>query len=83
MLTPEQLKKRGYKEFSWNNGTIMEYWKPIFPKRGRDCLVCVRFGEHNDYPFMVYIIAGSAMLRLKHLQTINEVEALYALLRQP
>lgn len=81
-LTPEALKKRGYKELSWNGGIIMEYWKPIFPKRGQDVRLAVRFGEYPDYPFMVYIIMPQVMLGLKHIQTLAEVEALYALLRE-
>lgn len=83
MLTAADLKKHGYKEFVWNGGLIMEYWKPLFKKRGRDVRLAVRFGEYQDRLFLVYIILPEHMLCLKHIQTLAELEALYALLREP
>lgn len=83
-MTEEQLKVHKWKLFSWNNGAILEYWKPLRGKNNFDFRLSVRFGEYPEpkRPFAVYLTANTQMIWLRHIQTITELEALYALLRE-
>ena len=80
MLTPRILEECRYNRFEWNNGTIIEYWKPLAANDDFDHKVCVRFGEWKDEPFSVYIVALHSMYNCKHIKTISDLEKLYTLL---
>jgi len=83
-MTPEQLLEAGYQEFNWNNGAIMEYWKPLrgysvtateqFERR-----LAVRFGEWKHQAFRVFLLTEVCGIQCQNVQTVEQLEALYRL----
>lgn len=82
-MTPKELKALGYREFSWNSGAIMEYWKPLSLDEDFTYRIGVRFGAWKHIPFEVFIWSSLGGLCLKHIKTAEQVEMLYNLLREP
>lgn len=86
-MTPDQLEAAGYIHMPINGGRLHDYAKAIdrhheaFEFGGFDLLV--RFGEWRSVPFIVYLKFPGYMYRLQHIQTIDHLEQLYALLRKP
>lgn len=76
-ITSDGLMAQGWNKFSWNNGTIMEYWKPIQCADDQNRCVCVRFGEHPSSPFLVYLRFPQYMYAMRHIDTMNKLNALY------
>lgn len=83
-MTPEQLLEAGYQEFNWNNGTIMEYWKPLglnekderYKTELLDRRLCVKFGEWNNRPFVVWLYGPGCGIECRGVQTIDQLEQL-------
>lgn len=77
MIKPIELETTGYQKHLWNAGIITEYWKPLSPRDGWNYRLAVRFGEHRDKPFTVWLITGPAMTQLPQIDTINKLNQLY------
>lgn len=84
-MTPEQLRKAGYQEL---DGMIMEFWKPLNSDRAfREAQLkrrlSVMFGNWSGLPFTVWLIIPNGQIRCKNVQTIEQLEQLYQLMRRP
>ena len=81
-MTPQELEMHGYRRFSWNNGTIIEYWKSIgIANDDFESRIGVRFGEWKDTSFLVWLFFPHQAVSLRHITTIKQVERLYKLLK--
>jgi len=79
-ITPQILLNLGFHEFSWNGGIIMAYWLPLSSENPDfNYRLSIRFGEHVREPINVWLITSS-MLKLPHVDTVDKVIQLYALL---
>lgn len=82
-MTPEQLLAAGYQEFNWNNGAIMEYWKPLDESAQVEVAfnqrLAVRFNEWKNRPFGVWLLTAACGIEFKGVQTVEHLEQLYAL----
>lgn len=76
-MTPEQLLEAGYKKRSWNNGAVMEYWKPVVGEFDRR--LAVTFGEWKHRLFTVRLYGPGCAIECHGVLTIEQLEALYAL----
>lgn len=81
-MTPEQLLQLGYEKFNWNNGAVMEYWKPLEGKNKTateqfERRLTVRFGEWKDRPFSVWLLTEVCGIECKNVHTIKQLEQLY------
>ena len=85
MITKKQLKDNQWRRFSWDNGTIIEYWKPIDSRN--DFELCprlsVRFGEYRNVSFVVYLFTSSNITPLLHIQQYSQLQELYSRLYNP
>lgn len=76
------LEALGYRRFSWNNGTIIEYWIGIGrDKDDFDSRIGIRFGEWKHIPFLVWLIYPQVMIPLKHIKSYDDLRELYRLLK--
>lgn len=80
-MTPDELKHIGCLLITWNN-VVEEYYLPL---RGNglgvdNSRIGVRFGEHPDWPFRVYLFMPSSYMVLKHIDSITRFTQLYTLL---
>lgn len=83
MITPDQLKANDWREFSWNNGSIMEYWKPLGRPDDFDFRLGVRFGEYKKVPPIVYLHTCRTYTPLLHVRNYEQLHGLYARLYNP
>lgn len=80
MITQDDLKKTGWKKFSWNGGVIIEWWKS-FKGNSFDFRIGVRFGEYKGIKAgIVYLFAGGSYIHLLHINSIDHINSLYNLL---
>jgi hypothetical protein len=80
-MTTKELLADGWREFSWNGGRIMEYWKPLGVPDYFDFRVGVRFGKREEPT--VYIWSSIGGMRFPSIDTIKKLNALYELLVCP
>jgi hypothetical protein len=81
-ITPLALKANKWREFSWNGGTVMEYWKPLADTDFFDSRIGVRFGEYRRRPYTIYIFSNSTMIRVGNCHSISYLEFLWRLMRR-
>ena len=81
-LSPDACADIGCNIIHWNpkyNGGFFEYYLPV-KGDGRgpyDVRLSVRFGEHPDHPFRVYLIGPSSMFVLDYIVTIEDFVTMY------
>ena len=83
-LTEPNLQNAGYRRFEWNNGMMLEYWKPL--TESTDMLLpfsrrlCVRLGELPGNT-TVYIVSDTYyMFRACGVKSVGDLELLRKLL---
>lgn len=82
-ITQKQLKDNRWHRFSWNNGSIIEYWKPLDSSKNFDYRLGVRFGEYVGALSIVYLFAGHSYTPLTHIQSYDQLQNLYSSLYNP
>jgi len=80
MITPKELEQLGYRRFEWNNGAILEYWKPLGDDDDFEHRLGVRFGEWRHIPHIVYIWSRIGGYKFKHIETTSQLEQVYRLI---
>ena len=82
-ITPESLKVNGWREFSWNGGAVMEYWKSLNDADYFERRIGVRFGEYKNRPLTIYIFGNHTMIQVGNVHHIDHLEMLWQLMRIP
>ena len=85
-MKEEELIALGYKRVEYNDGTVWAYLKAFNglddPQDLRACRIEVRFNEWSDCLLRAYLVLPGFMLPLPGLQSIEQVEALYEILKR-
>ena len=79
-MFPQVLAALGWQRFEWNNGMIVEYWKPVRQDGDFRNRIGVRFGEYANVPFTVYLWSKLGGYQLPNIHTVGQLLSLYRLI---